>query len=44
MVLWLSDAWRQGGTVDSDCLHHRASSGEYSQDNVFHTFLGLFDV
>ena len=44
MVLWLSDAWRQGGTVDGDCLHHRASSGEYSQDNVFHTFLGLFDV
>ena len=44
MMLWLSDAWRQDGAVDGSCLHQRASSGEYSQDNVFHTYLGLFDV
>ena len=44
MMLWLSDAWRQDGAVDGNCLHQRASSGEYSQDNVFHTYLGLFDV
>lgn len=43
MVMWLSPVYQQELKVDQACL--KANAGEaLSQDNVFHTVLGLMDV
>jgi len=43
MLLWLSPGWKQGSGVDLSCV--AAQEGRnLSQDNLFDTVLGLFDV
>lgn len=43
MVMWLSPLYQQELKVDQACLKIKADT-ELSQDNVFHTVLGLMDV
>ena len=43
MVMWLSPLYQQELKVDLACLKTKADA-ELSQDNVFHTVLGLMDV
>jgi lipid A ethanolaminephosphotransferase len=43
MVMWLSPLYQQELKVDQACLKTKADT-ELSQDNVFHTVLGLMDV
>lgn len=43
MVMWLSDAYRNALGVDGSCLAAKADA-PVTQDNLFHTVLGLMDV
>jgi lipid A ethanolaminephosphotransferase len=43
MLLWLSPAWKQGGGLDLACVAAQEER-KLSQDNLFDTVLGLFDV
>jgi lipid A ethanolaminephosphotransferase len=43
MVMWLSPVYQQELKVDQACLKAKADEA-LSQDNVFHTVLGLMDV
>jgi lipid A ethanolaminephosphotransferase len=42
-LAWLSDGLSAGAGFDMACLARR-SGGSYSQDNLFHSVLGLMDV
>ncbi|MBP2166814.1 lipid A ethanolaminephosphotransferase [Erwinia toletana] len=41
MLIWLSPDYQQRYAVNSQCLNNLAKSGEFSQDNLFSTMLGL---
>ncbi|GAA4325611.1 phosphoethanolamine--lipid A transferase [Pigmentiphaga soli] len=43
MVMWLSPEAQRDWGIDRRCLAARGDA-PFSHDNVFHTFLGLFDV
>lgn len=43
MLMWFSDGYRQEFGLDQDCLRD-ASGQAYSQDNLFHSMLGLLQV
>ncbi|CAE6946309.1 phosphoethanolamine transferase [Vibrio sp. B1FLJ16] len=44
-MTWMSPGFKQVKQVNSDCLKQEAQVvGKYSQDNVFHSLLGLMDV
>ena len=44
-LMWMSPNFKQAKQIDSDCLTQEAQSvGKYSQDNVFHSLLGIMDV
>jgi lipid A ethanolaminephosphotransferase len=43
MLLWLSPGWQRDSGLQQACLDVRRMQPA-SQDNVFHTMLGLFDV
>ena len=43
MVMWFSDAYKQAFGMDTACLKAKADQPQ-SQDNVFHTVLGLMDI
>ena len=43
MVMWLSPLYQQALKVDPACLQTKSDKA-LSQDNVFHTILGLMDV
>lgn len=43
MLFWLSPGWRRDSGLQQACLDLRRTRPS-SQDNVFHTVLGLFDV
>lgn len=44
MLIWLSKDYQQRYQVDQACLQKRASTLDYSQDNLFSTMLGLTGV
>ena len=44
MLLWLSEDYQQRYQVSQTCLQKRASSEDFSQDNLFSTLLGLTGV
>lgn len=44
MLIWLSPDYQQRYAVDTKCLNQRASTQEYSQDNLFSTLLGMTGV
>jgi len=43
MALWLSPGFAANAGIDRYCLQ-RASAGEFSHDNLFHSIAGVFDV
>lgn len=43
VLMWLSAQYRQANHIDQDCLTHHADQ-PISQDNLFHTLLGLFNI
>ena len=44
MIGWFSPAFAQDKSLDLGCLRQEAQQGQYSQDNLFHSVLGLMDV
>ncbi|MDW6017152.1 phosphoethanolamine--lipid A transferase [Vibrio plantisponsor] len=44
LIVWLSDGFKQEKHLKTDCLKKNATSHQYSQDNVFHSLLGIMDV
>ncbi|OBU13859.1 phosphoethanolamine transferase EptA [Photobacterium aquimaris] len=44
LILWLSPAYQQSQHINRQCLQREAAAGGYSQDNLFHTLLGMMDV
>ncbi|ALR17828.1 phosphoethanolamine transferase [Vibrio natriegens] len=44
-MMWMSPNFKQAKQINTDCLSQAAQSvGKYSQDNVFHSLLGIMDV
>lgn len=43
MLAWFSPQWQQGRALDQACLQ-AASKQRYTQDNLFHSVLGLMQV
>lgn len=44
LVLWLSDKYEQQQAVDRQCLDVAAKTQPFSQDNLFHSLLGMFNI
>lgn len=44
MMVWMSEDFKQAKNIDSKCLNQAAQQRSYSQDNVFHSMLGIMDV
>lgn len=44
LLMWFSDSFAQSTNLDLACLRSNASQKSYSQDNFYHSLLGLFDV
>ncbi|MBG6246882.1 MULTISPECIES: phosphoethanolamine transferase EptA [Symbiopectobacterium] len=44
MLMWLSHDYQQQFAVQETCLRQRAQTQSYSQDNLFHTILGMLNV
>ncbi|WP_392552446.1 phosphoethanolamine transferase EptA [Orbus wheelerorum] len=44
LLLWLSTQYQQQQAIDKACLDQKAKDDVFSQDNLFHSLLGLFDV
>lgn len=42
--MWLSHDYQQQFAVQETCLRQRAQTQSYSQDNLFHTILGMLNV
>ncbi|MFV0448817.1 MAG: phosphoethanolamine transferase [Vibrio sp.] len=43
LIVWLSDGFKQEKQIKAGCLENH-SSRQYSQDNLFHSLLGIMDV
>ncbi|WP_240478325.1 phosphoethanolamine transferase EptA [Photobacterium aquae] len=44
LILWLSPAYQQSHGIDRQCLQAKAQQDKVSQDNLFHTLLGMMAV
>lgn len=44
LLLWLSSDYSTTFGIDRQCLQQQAKAEEVSQDNVFHTLLGMMDI
>ncbi|MDD1780783.1 phosphoethanolamine transferase EptA [Enterovibrio sp. ZSDZ35] len=44
MILWMSPLFKEDHKVDLTCLEQNAKENQYSQDNLFHTLLGMASV
>lgn len=44
MLMWFSPNWVEEAGLNLNCLRHNARARAYSQDNLYHSILGLFDV
>ncbi len=44
LLLWMSEDYAKTFGIDEVCLRQQAPGDEVSQDNRFHTLLGMFDV
>ncbi|CAM3263411.1 phosphoethanolamine--lipid A transferase [Vibrio ordalii] len=44
MMVWMSQGFKQGKSIDTDCIKKHAQEKSYSQDHVFHSMLGIMDV
>ena len=44
MMTWFSSSFSKSKKINTDCLKHAAEKNSYSQDNIFHSMLGIMDV
>ncbi|MBY3787688.1 phosphoethanolamine transferase EptA [Photobacterium carnosum] len=44
LILWLSPAYQHSQHINRQCLQREAVAGGFSQDNLFHSLLGMMDV
>lgn len=44
MLMWLSKGYQQQFAIKDSCLRTNAKQRTFSQDNLFHTLLGMFDI
>lgn len=44
LLLWMSDDYAKTYGINQACLRQQAPTAAVSQDNLFHTLLGMFDV
>lgn len=44
LLLWMSPGYAAAYHVDQTCLRQQAADAAVSQDNLFHTLLGLFNI
>lgn len=42
-ILWMSESFKKSFGIDAKCLQKQID-GEYSQDNIFHSFLGTMGI
>lgn len=43
-LMWLSPEYTKSYGIDRQCLSHSAQQDEVSQDNLFHTLLGMVNI
>lgn len=43
MIMWFSNSFKNDFNIDENCLLNKKNS-KFSHDNVFHSFLGLFNI
>jgi len=43
-LVWLSDNYRKQQAINTLCLTENAKQKEFSQDNLFHSLLGMFNI
>ncbi|MCW8327672.1 phosphoethanolamine--lipid A transferase [Photobacterium sp. SDRW27] len=44
MMAWFSEGFKQSKHINASCLKQAAKQNSYSQDNIFHSMLGIMDV
>lgn len=44
MMTWFADSFVEDHHMDLDCLNTEAEKSEFSQDNFFHSLIGILDV
>ncbi|SUB82646.1 Phosphoethanolamine transferase eptA [Pragia fontium] len=44
MLLWTSSDYRRSQKLDENCLAKEAKQNQFSQDNLFHSLLGTFNI
>lgn len=43
-LMWLAPDYARAFRIDEGCMRHHAQQDEVSQDNVFHTLLGMMNI
>ena len=44
LLMWMSPGYAATYHINQDCLRQQAPSAKVSQDNLFHTILGMFNI
>ena len=44
MMLWMSEGFEEAKSLDRNCMQDHAQTKTYSQDNLFHSMLGIMDI
>ncbi len=44
MIMWMSPSYTEHHNINRECIVKNAENKEYSQDNLFHTILGMMSV
>ncbi|RNM02784.1 phosphoethanolamine transferase EptA [Dickeya undicola] len=44
MLMWLSGGYQQQFSINDSCIRRQAGQQRFSQDNLFHTVLGMFNI
>ncbi|MDD2839908.1 MAG: phosphoethanolamine--lipid A transferase [Rickettsiales bacterium] len=44
MLIWMNDSMKKNDFIDYDCLKEQAKSGEFGQDNIFHSVISLLEI
>ncbi len=44
MLMWLSGGYQQQFSINDSCMRKQAGQQRFSQDNLFHTVLGMFNI
>ncbi|WP_159565116.1 phosphoethanolamine transferase EptA [Budvicia diplopodorum] len=43
-LMWMSDDYKKNYRINGECVSDRAKQEEFSQDNLFHTILGMLNI